>query len=152
MCKTTLRFVECPKHGTTTGTERNRCAICVNDADPLRVAAQAAEAAFFARADRQPGAMFPERKVWPEWAAMDAARDAYNAATPYLKPRVVKHERKPENTRETCGSACLNGKRACSCVCAGFCHGAGECRCQTPEGKAHRDALWAQVYATKADA
>lgn len=36
-----------------------------------------------------------------------------------------------------CDGRCLNGKTSCGCRCAGFCHGAGACRCGTPEAAAY---------------
>lgn len=152
MCKTVKRFATCAVHGTIE-TSNEVCGLCLKANADLHAAylqaARALDARVSADKCRTP---FPQRKAWPEWVANDAANAAFFAAVPRLNVRMVTHERKPENKRETCGAACLNGKRACSCVCGGFCHGAGECRCQTPEGKAYRDALWASIYASEASA
>lgn len=137
-----VRFLDCLKHGPQPSPVSDRCMICLQENRALHEAYVAAHHALMQRVEadecRTP---FPERKNWPEWITDHAASDAFLTAVPRLTKRTVQHERKTENKRETCGSACLNGKRACSCLCGGFCHGAGKCMCNTPEARAWRQQL-----------
>ncbi len=41
---------------------------------------------------------------------------------PYRKAKT------PVNGKGKCGSRCWNGKTTCACICAGKCHGEGNCR------------------------
>jgi len=41
---------------------------------------------------------------------------------PYRKAKI------PVNGKGKCGSKCWNGKTTCACICAGKCHGEGDCQ------------------------
>lgn len=129
-------LVDCPVHGTLHHDGSGVCSKCLSEHRSLYDAYARAHRALMRRVDEDRARTpFRRRKEWPEWRQASEAHDAFFGLVPRLKPRVVVHERKPVHKRESCGGACLSGKRACSCTCGGFCHGAGECRCGTPEHK-----------------